>query len=126
MIERRASVILQIKPFTKELGWRRGYGQLARNFANEILYRKDNWKADRSVVVSESSRNPREQVYLIFTDDTHFELFGDHFSCGTHTDRGGVEHVLELMKHYGREKVRVYPEIEGDVSPLTPTPTETE
>lgn len=33
------------------------------------------------VVVAKSQRSPRNQVFLVFTDGTRFEFYGENFSC---------------------------------------------
>ncbi len=75
-----------------------------RTFIDQIV-----GKQIANVVVTESSRRPREQVYLVFTDGTHFELFGEDISCASHIEVGDVDDVVELMKGHGREKIKVYP-----------------
>ena len=52
-----------------------------------------------AVVVAESHRSPRNQVFLIFADGTRFELWGDHFSCCSGLDSvEGLERYVESGK----------------------------
>lgn len=41
-------------------------------------------KTIEKIVVTEATRDPREQVYLLFSDGTHFEVFGDNISRANH------------------------------------------
>jgi hypothetical protein len=67
-----------------------------------------------SVVVASSGRGPKRQVFLVFTDGTRFELYGENFSCCSGLDRAeGIERYVES----GAGKIeRVY----GDVRALAP------
>lgn len=65
-----------------------------------------------NVVVAEADRNPKQQVYLVFTDGTHFELYGGWFTCANHIQPGDVTNLLDYMKNYERTKIRVFPENE--------------
>ena len=67
-----------------------------------------------AVVVAESGRAPKQQVFLVFTDGTSFELYGESFSCCRGLDRaGGIE---EYVESGGGKIARVY----GDVRALAP------
>ena len=49
-------------------------------------------------VVKEGDRLPRMQVFLIFDDDTYYEIYTDSTIYGTGAvDRGGIEHVRQYM-----------------------------
>jgi hypothetical protein len=65
-----------------------------------------------NVIVTKSSRRPREQVYLIFSDGTYFELFGEDISCASGIDIGDVDAVVKLVQRHGCEEIMVYPEPE--------------
>ena len=50
------------------------------------------------VVVKEGDRLPRMQVFLIFDDDTYYEIYTDSTIYGTGgIDRGGIEQVRQYM-----------------------------
>ena len=49
-------------------------------------------------VVKEGDRMPRMQVFLIFDDDTYYELYSDSIIFGTGgVDIGDIEHVRQYM-----------------------------
>ena len=49
-------------------------------------------------VVKEGDRLPQMQVFLIFDDDTYYEIYTDSTIYGTGgVDRGGIEHVRQYM-----------------------------
>jgi hypothetical protein len=50
-------------------------------------------KTIRGVVVAERPSDSRRQVFLVFSDDTHFELWGDSFTGAGGVDPGGLEEV---------------------------------
>ena len=67
-----------------------------------------------SVVVADSARNPRQQVFLVFSDGTRFEFWGENFSCCSGLDQAaGIEEYVE--SNAGKIQ-RVY----GDVRCLAP------
>jgi hypothetical protein len=67
-----------------------------------------------SVVVASSDGGPKRQVFLVFTDGTRFELYGENFSCCSGLDRAeGIERYVESG---GGKIERVY----GDVRALAP------
>jgi len=48
------------------------------------------------VVTTESDKPPKSQVYLIFDDDTHFELFSTdgYISCSSRLYVGGKDYLI--------------------------------
>jgi hypothetical protein len=68
-----------------------------------------------AVVVATGDRAPRQQVFLVFSDGTRFEFWGDEFSCRSRLDPAvGIEEYVES----GAGRIhRVY----GDVEQLAPT-----
>ena len=59
------------------------------------------------VVVATKDRSPREQVFLTFTDGTHFEFWGDNFSCGGGVDAGGPDVAIEyVLRNHGKVTAR--------------------
>lgn len=66
-----------------------------------------------NVIVTEAIREPTQQVYLVFSDGTHFELYGNWFTCANHVEHGNVEAILKYLESYERTKIRVFPEHEA-------------
>jgi len=67
-----------------------------------------------AVVVARSDRAPKQQVFLVFSDGTRFEFWGECFSCCSGLDRAeGIEAYVESAT--GKIE-RVY----GDVRALAP------
>ncbi len=54
-------------------------------------------KRIKGVVVKESSDLPRAQVFLLFSDDTFFEFYGETISGCNTVDHGGLETVRNYM-----------------------------
>ena len=71
------------------------------------------------VVIASSDRAPRQQVFLVFTDGSRFELHGDAFSCCAGLDdadgiadyvrsgRGRIERVFGDPEAWQRRAPRV-------------------
>jgi len=59
-------------------------------------------KTIQHIVIKEGDRFPREQFFLVFTDDTHYEIYSTHggMSGAGGVDRGGIEAV----RAFGREQ----------------------
>ena len=61
-----------------------------------------------AVTVAASERSPHEQVFLVFSDGSSFEFWGDDFNCGAGLDRAdGIERYVrsgkgEVVRVYGR------------------------
>lgn len=67
-------------------------------------------KTISSVVVARNEdANPRNQVFLVFSDGTSFEFFGADFSCANGLDRSGVEEVKDYAERGGAEVINTYP-----------------
>jgi hypothetical protein len=64
-------------------------------------------KTIAGVVVRDAHSEPKRQVFLVFTDDTHFELYGDYFAFGKHVYPGGMAHVIKVAE-LGAKEVAVY------------------
>ena len=61
-------------------------------------------KRIKGVVVKEADSPPTCQVFLVFSDDTHYELYtpsGDIRGTGG-VDEGGFEHVKKYMSSHSR------------------------
>lgn len=65
-------------------------------------------KTIAGVIVREADSEPRRQVFLVFTDDTHFELYGHFFAFGKHVYSGGMEHVIKSAGLEAKE-ISIYP-----------------
>ncbi len=66
-------------------------------------------KTIAGVVVREADSDPKRQVFLVFTDDTHFELYGPYFAFGKRLHPGGIDHVAKYAAT-GAKEVSVYPQ----------------
>ena len=58
------------------------------------------------VVVCESPRPPRQQVFLLFTDGTSFEMYGESFTCCSGLD--DVAHIEGYVESNHGRMVAVY------------------
>ena len=56
------------------------------------------------VVVKEAGRSPRTQVFLVFSDGTFYELYGDIAGAGG-LDSGGIEAVRRYLQSEDRRIV---------------------
>jgi len=65
-------------------------------------------KTITNVVVTENSRLPRQQVFLVFDDDTYFELYGDDINCTDGIDKGNLDTVKRCASNTGGSML-VYP-----------------
>jgi len=65
-------------------------------------------KTIAGIVIREADTDPRRKVFLVFTDDTHFELYGQYFAFGKHLYPGGIEYVIKSAEP-GAKEVTVYP-----------------
>lgn len=69
-------------------------------------------KTISAVVVAEKERGaPENQVFLVFSDNTSFELYGA-FNVASGTDPGGIEAACRYAKQCGAHIGAVYPEKE--------------
>jgi hypothetical protein len=56
-------------------------------------------KTIRAVITAEgNSEPPRDQVYLIFDDDTYYEFYGGDIAGTGGVDQGGSEYVLGYLE----------------------------
>ncbi len=67
-------------------------------------------KTISAVVVAENNRQPRHQVFLVFSDDTQLELYGEAFTCSGSLDRGGVPRAESYAKKLGARITEIYSE----------------
>lgn len=73
------------------------------------------------VVVKERDNAPRWQLYLLFSDNTYFEIYSnEQFTATKDVDRGGIEDVrrymdgivvLDAASSRDQEKLRLQPPI---------------
>lgn len=68
------------------------------------------------VVHAVSDREPRIQVFLLFTDGSRFEFYGPNFSCCSGVDRG--DRVLPYIEGGGGKVRQAY----GTMPPQRPVP----
>ena len=66
-------------------------------------------KTITSVVVGSGDMPPRAQVFLIFTDGTSFEFYGEAFSCCGGLDRQDVNSAQRYIRKAGGSVNDVYP-----------------
>ena len=71
------------------------------------------------VVVASSARQPRGQVFLVFTDGARFEFWGESFSCCAGLDSAAdIERYVESLQ--GKID-RVYTDADESTSPTLST-----
>jgi hypothetical protein len=66
-------------------------------------------KTITQVVVVENHSNPTQQLFLIFSDKTSMELYGDWIKCAGALDSGGLPSVLEFIGRMNPKEITVYP-----------------
>ncbi len=62
------------------------------------------------VLVAVNPRDPRNQMFLVFTDGTSFEIYGNEFNCAGGLDSGGEDAVRNYAAMFGGEFTNVYPD----------------
>ena len=71
------------------------------------------------VVVAQSPRGPRQQVFLVFEDGTRFEFWGENFSCCSDVDKAaGLADYVEMA---GGKIVAMYGTLEDRPRKLATT-----
>lgn len=60
------------------------------------------------VVVASSQNDPRQQVFLTFTDGTYFEFWGQSFSCAAEVDHGGSQAAIAYACKHGGQVTALY------------------
>jgi hypothetical protein len=66
------------------------------------------------IVAKSDKRSPRNQVFLVFTDGSNFELYGDAFTCCGDVDR--TRDIARYIASGGGQVVRVYTDPAQDVT----------
>ena len=56
-------------------------------------------------VVTESPTAPRRQVFLIFSDNTHFEFYGHEFTGASGLGTGGLEQVRDYVAKFSSAEI---------------------
>ena len=80
-----------------------------------------------AVVVAESGREPRQQVFLVFPDGTSLELYGSDFTCCRGLDSAaGIGEYVEcgkgrITKVYGEAALLEPPAATGGEAPAGDT-----
>ena len=58
-------------------------------------------KTIQSIIISHhNAGSPRHQLFLIFDDDSSFEIFGEEFRGANTLDSGGEQRVLEYARKF--------------------------
>jgi len=73
------------------------------------------------VVASNDKGSPRHQVFLVFTDGSNFELYGDAFTCCGGLDR--TRDIARYVESGGGEIVSVYTDPAQEPPPRQPLST---
>ena len=60
------------------------------------------------IVAKNALRDPRTQMFLVFGDGTHFEIYGNQFTGAGGVDRGDAETVTKYVTSNGGEVVASY------------------
>lgn len=60
------------------------------------------------VVAAKNDDMPNRQVFLVFSDGTYFEFWGDSFSCASGVNHGDVEEVLKSAVKMGGTITHTY------------------
>ena len=67
-------------------------------------------KTITSVVVSRNDQWPQNRVFLVFSDDTYFEFYGQGFTCRDGLGIGGVRSAIDHAENMKSLEIKVYPE----------------
>ena len=62
------------------------------------------------VVVATNERAPRQQMFLVFSDGTMLEFWGEHFNCGSGLDRGGMAEAVWHARAGGAKITEIHPD----------------
>jgi len=58
-------------------------------------------KTISDVVVANKNGEPRQEVFLVFSDGTYFEFWGNSFTGAGGVRNGGLVEVSSYVKHMG-------------------------
>lgn len=88
--------------------WHHRYGNAYSNRYMKLGINNIIGKKIASVVVTEKiGRTPRLQAYLVFSDDTYLEFYGDYFECTNGLCDGGVDDIVRFSERNGIEEIKV-------------------
>ncbi len=59
-------------------------------------------KTIAAVVVASNNRKPYYQIFLVFDDETSFEIFGDAMTCASGLNPWGIDRVFD--PHWSRDR----------------------
>jgi len=62
-------------------------------------------KRIKAAIVAESPTSPRTQMFLVFTDDTSFEFYGNEFSGAGRLDQRGIENVRRYISQHPEARI---------------------
>ena len=62
------------------------------------------------VVVASSPNDPKNQLFLTFSDGTYFEIWGAAFSCASALDQGGAAAAIAYASKNGGKVTATYGE----------------
>jgi hypothetical protein len=65
-------------------------------------------KTINAVVVTELTGPPHHQLFLVFTDGTNLEFYGDSIQCANDLGRQDVDGLVSYAKHNHATKIRVF------------------
>ena len=60
-------------------------------------------------VAKNESHEPKHQLFLMFADGTHFEIYGNHVRVAGGVDQGGLSTVERYVDSAGGEIIDTYP-----------------
>jgi hypothetical protein len=66
-------------------------------------------KTISSVIVAENKKSPKKRVFLVFSDDTYFEFYGENFSCTSGVDKGGLDKATQYAHAMSGSTIKIYP-----------------
>jgi hypothetical protein len=67
-----------------------------------------------NVVVAANSTAPKQQVFIVFSDGTYFEFYGEKFTCTSCVDRGDLAAAIEYTSAMNAKITAVYPVVNAE------------
>ena len=55
----------------------------------------------KAVVTAENLSEPQSQVFIVFTDGSSFEIFGQNLRVANKLDRGGIDATVKYAEEFG-------------------------
>jgi len=65
-------------------------------------------KTVEGVVYADDARQA-DHVFLVFTDGSYFEIWGDRVTCAGGVDKGDIDSAVGYAKSAGAETIRRWP-----------------